>query len=100
MWPFADSLFPATGSRFELFVQLSVAVDFLHIVSMEQRSLTAEEILETVSSRFESAEAALAWYQSEPLPGFGGRTAMQLVDIGYGSEVLEFIAAVDAGIYA
>lgn len=81
-------------------MQLSVAVDFLHIGVMEQRSSTAEEILEAVRPRFESAEAALSWYQSEPLPGFGGRTAMQLVDEGYASEVLEFIAAVDAGIYA
>lgn len=81
-------------------MQLSVAVDFLHIVVMEQRSSTAEEILTALRPRFESAEAALAWYQSEPLDGFGGRTAMQLVDDGYGSAVLEYIAAVDAGIYA
>ena len=81
-------------------MQLSLAVDFLHIVVMEQRLLTAEDILTAVRPRFESAEAALAWYQSDPLPGFGGRTAMQLVDDGYASEVLEFIAAVDAGVYA
>lgn len=66
---------------------------------MEQRSLTAEDILTAVRPRFESAEAALAWYQSDPLSGFG-RTAMQLVDDGYASEVLEYIAAVDAGVYA
>lgn len=67
---------------------------------MEQCSSPAEELLEAVRPRFESAEAALAWYQFEPLPGFGGRTAMQLVDAGHASEVLEFLAAVDAGIYA
>ena len=88
------------GLALRTVLQLSVGVDFLHIVVMEQRTLTAEDILTAVGPRFESAEAALAWYQSDPLPGFGGRTAMQLVDEGYASEVLEFIAAVDAGVYA
>lgn len=81
-------------------MQLPVAVDFLHIGVMKQRSFTAEGVLKVVRPRFESAEAALAWFQSEPLPGFGDQTAMQLVDNGHGSEVLDFIAAVDAGIFA
>ena len=77
-----------------------MAADFLHIGLMKARSLTAEDVLKVVRPRFESAEAALIWFQSEPLPGFGGRTAMQLVDNGDASEVLDFIAAVDAGIFA
>lgn len=43
---------------------------------------------------------AYAWYRSEPLPGFDGRTAMQLVQEGKAQQVLEYIDAVDAGVFA
>ncbi len=49
---------------------------------------------------FGSVLIAFAWYRSEPLPGFSGQTAMQLVKSGRADEVLEYIDAVDAGIYA
>ncbi|WP_224547801.1 antitoxin Xre/MbcA/ParS toxin-binding domain-containing protein [Mesorhizobium sp. CA16] len=58
------------------------------------------EIVNKVEPRFGSALVAYAWYRSEPLPGFSGRTAMQLVREGRADEVLDFIDAVDAGIYA
>ncbi|BCM20929.1 antitoxin Xre/MbcA/ParS toxin-binding domain-containing protein [Mesorhizobium sp. J8] len=58
------------------------------------------EIVNKVEPRFGSALMAYAWYRSEPLPGFSGQTAMQLVREGRASEVLDFIDAVDAGIYA
>lgn len=57
-------------------------------------------IIERLSSRFASPAIALMHYRSEPLPGFSGLTAQQLVDAGRGDEVLEFIDAVGAGIYA
>ena len=37
------------------------------------------EVLNKVEPRFGSALLAYAWYRSEPLPGFSGQTAMQLV---------------------
>ncbi|MCJ8159647.1 antitoxin Xre/MbcA/ParS toxin-binding domain-containing protein [Sphingomonas sp. LaA6.9] len=58
------------------------------------------EVVNKVEPRFGSALMAYAWYRSEPLPGFSGRTAMQLVKEGRTDEVLEFIDAVDAGVYA
>ena len=58
------------------------------------------EILNKVEPRFGSALMAYAWYRSEPLPGFSGQTAMQLVRSGRADEVLEYIDAVDAGVYA
>ena len=39
-------------------------------------------------------------YRSEPLPGFDGRTAMQLVQEGKAQQVLEYIDAIDAGVFA
>lgn len=58
------------------------------------------EIVNKVAPRLGSALMAYAWYRSEPLPGFSGQTAMQLVRGGRADEVLEYIDAVDAGIYA
>jgi hypothetical protein len=58
------------------------------------------EIVNKVEPRFGSALIAYAWYRSEPLPGFSGQTATQLVRSGRGGEVLDHIDAVDAGIHA
>ncbi len=58
------------------------------------------EVINKVEPRFGSALIAFAWYRSEPLPGFSGQTAMQLVREGRASEILEFVEAVDAGVYA
>jgi hypothetical protein len=58
------------------------------------------EVLNKVEPRFGSALMAYAWYRSEPLPGFSGQTAMQLVRGGRADEVLVYIDAVDAGVHA
>ncbi|QPC88179.1 DUF2384 domain-containing protein [Mesorhizobium sp. NBSH29] len=58
------------------------------------------EVLNKVEPRFGSNLMAYAWYRSEPLAGFSGQTAMQLVRSGRGDEVLDYIDAVDAGIHS
>lgn len=58
------------------------------------------EILNRVEPRFGSALIAYAWYRSEPLAGFDGQTAMQLVREGRAGEVMDYIDAVDAGVHA
>ncbi|CCV03791.1 conserved hypothetical protein [Mesorhizobium metallidurans STM 2683] len=58
------------------------------------------EIINKVEPRFGSALVAYAWYRSEPLSGFSGQTAMQLVRGGRASEVLEYVDAIDAGVHA
>lgn len=58
------------------------------------------EILNKVEPRFGSPLLAYAWYRSEPLAGFSGQTAMQLVHEGRADDVLTYIDAVDAGVYA
>lgn len=58
------------------------------------------EVLNKVEPRFGSALMAYAWYRSEPLPGFSGHTAMQLVRSGRAEEVLDYVDAVDAGVHA
>ena len=58
------------------------------------------EVINKVEPRFGSALIAYAWYRSEPLSGFSGQTAMQLVRAGRAGEVLDYIDAVDAGVHA
>ncbi len=58
------------------------------------------EILNRVEPRFGSPLIAYAWYRSEPLAGFSGLTAMQLVRDGYAADVMDFIDAVEAGVHA
>lgn len=57
-------------------------------------------VLNKVEPRFGSALIAYAWYRSDPLPGFSGQTAMQLVRSGRTDELLAYIDAVDAGVHA
>lgn len=65
----------------------------------QRRLREMAEIVNKVEPRFGSALMAYAWYRSEVLPGFSGFTAMQLVRDGRADEVLDYIDAVDAGIF-
>lgn len=66
----------------------------------QRRLREMTEIVNEVEPRLGSALMAYAWYRSEPLPGFSGMTAMQLVRDGRANEVLDYIDAVDAGVHA
>ena len=58
------------------------------------------DVIDRVEPRFGSPLMAYAWYRSEPLPGFSGQTAMQIVCSGRAEDVLDYIDAVDAGVHA
>lgn len=58
------------------------------------------EVLTKVTPRFGSELMAYAWYRASPLPGFAGQTAMQIVKAGRAGELLDYVDAVDAGVYA
>ena len=66
----------------------------------QRRLREVAEIINKIEPRFGSALMAYAWYRSQPLPGFSGLTAMQLVRDGRADDVLDYIDAVDAGIHA
>ena len=66
----------------------------------QRRLREVVEIINKVEPRFGSALMAYAWYRSEPLSGFSGLTAMQLVRDGRATDVLDYIDAVNAGIHA
>jgi len=69
-------------------------------VRTQKRLREMIEILNRVEPRFGSLLIAYAWYRSEPLAGFGGQTAMQLVQAGKAAAVMDYIDAVDAGVHA
>ncbi len=73
---------------------------FRHTQCMEEPAFSVEEFLKVVETRFGSQEAARAWLEGTPLPGFSGATAQQLVAAGRALDVLNYIAAVDAGVYS
>lgn len=58
------------------------------------------EVINKVEPRFGSTLMAYAWYRSEPLSGFSGQTAMQLVRSGRVDDVLDYVDAIDAGVHA
>lgn len=61
------------------------------------RPVGTDDVIEMIVPRFEARAAAYAWYRFEPLPGFDGLTAMQLVQAGKAHQVIDYISAVDAG---
>jgi hypothetical protein len=66
----------------------------------QRRLREVVEVVNKAEPRFGSALIAYAWYRSQPLPGFSGMTAMQLVRAGRADEVLDYMDAVDAGVHA
>lgn len=74
--------------------------DRVRSAKTQRRLREMVEVLNKVESRFGSALLAYAWYRSEPLAGFPGWTAMQLVEDGRANDVLDYIDAVDAGVHA
>ena len=77
-----------------------IRADRVQSPKTQKRLREMVEILNRVEPRFGSALIAYAWYRSEPLAGFGGLTAMQLVRDGQAAEVMDYIDAVDAGVHA
>ncbi|MFH1794406.1 MAG: MbcA/ParS/Xre antitoxin family protein [Pseudomonadota bacterium] len=73
--------------------------DRVQSVRTQRRLREMVEVINKVEPRFGSALVAYAWYRSQPLPGFSGQTAMQLVRGGRADEVLDYVDAVDAGVH-
>ncbi|MXP41849.1 hypothetical protein GRI75_09370 [Altererythrobacter soli] len=67
---------------------------------MDNTTGDAAGILAIMKARFGSSELAQQWFEKEPVAGFSGQTAQQLVLDGRAAELREFIAAADAGIHA
>lgn len=69
-------------------------------VKTQMRLREMLEVLNRVESQLGSALAAYAWFRSEPLSGFGGRTPDQLVRDGEAAKLHAYLDRVAAGGYA
>lgn len=58
------------------------------------------EIINRVEPRFGTPAIAYAWYRSEPLAGFSGLTAMQLVQDGHADWVHDYLTEIEHGLPA
>lgn len=59
----------------------------------------AARLIEEVTLHM-GASSPAEWYDTTSIPGFGERTAKDLVKDGRGDEVIECCRAVDAGVFA
>lgn len=66
----------------------------------QRRLREVVEVLNKGEPRFGSPLLAYAWLGSQPLAGFDGRTAMDLIRDNRQADVLDYIDAVDAGVFA
>lgn len=105
---FAPELIAATyrTTKAEITETLGLASDALmrrqriEAPKTQMRLREMVEILTRVRGTLGSNLAAYAWYRAEPLPGFGGQTASQLVREGRAGEVHAFLDAASVGAFA
>lgn len=43
---------------------------------------------------------AIIWFRHQPLPGFAGKTAFELVESGHADAVIAYLQSLEAGVYA
>jgi len=58
------------------------------------------EIVSRISGWAGGKEQAMAWYRSEPIPAFGGRTAEALLKTGKASAVRDYLDHIAVGGFA
>lgn len=65
-----------------------------------QSTLHSAQILERVRPWFASEAQALAWFDQTAIPGFGGKTAKQLIAADHLDWVVAYLDGLEAGIHA
>lgn len=94
------ALLGTTGDEFARTLGLdTAAIGHMETDDIQRRIRSMIDVLSKVEPRFGSAIMAYAWYRSEPLSGFSGQTAMELVRCDRVQDVLTYIDAVDAGVH-
>jgi hypothetical protein len=68
---------------------------------LAQRRMSAlMDVMNKVAPRFATQALANTWYRSTALPSFSGMTAQDLVAANRSAAVIDYIEAVDAGVFA
>jgi hypothetical protein len=68
--------------------------------SVQDRLRQIVQILDFILPWCGSAPQAFAWFHSQPIPSFGGRTADGVVREGHGDHVLSYLEGLAAGGFA
>lgn len=73
------------------------AVELVAAIKAQQK---AEKARAAITTRFSDPEQAQAWMSGVPVPGFGEKTANDLIREGRADEVLDHVKSVEAGVFA
>ncbi|MFC5991957.1 MbcA/ParS/Xre antitoxin family protein [Limoniibacter endophyticus] len=102
-----DDVADAFGmSKGQLAETIGVAQETLHRAARahaprtQQRALEMLEIVGRIADWAGGEKQAMAWYRSEPIPAFGGRTAEALVKDGKASAVRDYLDHIATGGFA
>ncbi len=97
------------ASRLHLSVADLSRITGVHRNTLAQRpaSPAVQKSLEMVTRILAGAEQiagdgdrAVIWFRHQPLPGFSGQTALDLVEAGHGNAVLTYLEELRDGAYA
>lgn len=68
--------------------------------AVQQKLGTIARIIARAAEMTEDEGAAIIWFKFQPLAGFGGKTAAELVEAERAEAVMWFLDALDDGAYA
>lgn len=72
----------------------------MNAAKTQSRLREMNEILTRVSAWAGGPEQAMAWYRTEPIPAFGGRTAEQLLKSGQAAALCDYLDSMGLGGFA
>ena len=105
--PDIDRITEAVGlTRAQLAAAIGLPADAFHAinpvdaVATQARVLELVEIIGKVESWAGGVPAAMAWYRSQPIPAFGGRTAEAMVKAGDATAVCRYLDHIAVGGFA
>lgn len=70
------------------------------MLTKEEKQSAITRVLKVLRHRFSTTEDARHWMESGKVPGYGDRSAMDLIAEGHADWVCEVIEALDAGVHS
>jgi uncharacterized protein (DUF2384 family) len=64
---------------------------------MDETTLRILAIAEEMAG---NRQRAITWFEQQPIPSWGGKTAYELVQEGKADNVIDYLEAVKSGVYA
>ena len=97
-----------------LFSRRAALAELAKLIGVARNTLTAKSSARTVDGALSNVvrilsmasemagddNRAVIWFKHQPIPGWGGKTAFDLVGEGKSGKVLAYLEAVRSGVYA